>query len=51
MQRGGGSGYQPVAKYVITDLEGSIDNLKCHVSFTCAGVYKVEYEGRLIIKK
>ncbi len=48
---GGGSGYQPVAKYVITDLEGSIDNLKCHVSFTCAGVYKVEYEGRLIIKK
>lgn len=48
---GGGSSYQPVAKYVITDLEGSIDNVNCHVSFTCAGVFNVTYEGKLIIKE
>ena len=50
-ETGGGSSYQPVAKYVITDLEGSIDNVNCHVSFTCAGVFNVTYEGKLIIKE
>ena len=48
---GGGSSYQPVARYKITDLEGSIDGVNCHVSFTCAGIYQVNYEGRLIIKE
>lgn len=48
---GGGSSYQPVAHYKITDLEGSIDGVNCRVSFTCAGIYNVVYEGRLIIKE
>lgn len=50
-ETGGGSSYQPVERYKITDLEGSIDNIDCRVSFTCAGIYKVTYEGKLIIKE
>ena len=50
-ETGGGSSYQPVERYKITDLKGSIDDVDCRISFTCAGVYKVTYEGRLIIKK
>lgn len=47
-QTGGGSSYVPVERYRITDLEGSIDGIVCRVSFTCAGVYKVVYDGRLV---
>lgn len=47
---GGGSSYQPVERYKITGLEGWVNGIDCRVSFTCAGVYKVTYEGRMIIK-
>lgn len=42
-------GYQPVEGYPVTDLEGSIDGLDCRVGFTCAGTYRITYEGKLII--
>lgn len=48
--QGGGSSYQPVERYLITDLEGSIDGVNCRVSFTCAGVYNVIYEGKLLVR-
>lgn len=44
------SGYQPYERYMITDLEGSVNNLVCRVSFTCMGVFKVTYTGILIVK-
>lgn len=44
----GNAGQFPVAKYEITDLDGTIDNLACRVSFTCAGIYRVVFEGSLI---
>lgn len=47
---GGGSSYQPVARYLITDLEGSIDGVNCRISFTCAGVYNVVYEGKMLVR-
>lgn len=45
---GGGGSYQPVERYLITDLDGTIDNLACRVTFTCAGIYRVVFEGSLI---
>ena len=33
------------------NLTGAIDGVDCRVSFTCAGVFQVIYEGRLIIKE
>lgn len=48
---GGGSSYRPVERYKITNLTGAIDGVDCRVSFTCAGVFQVIYEGRLIIKE
>ena len=48
---GGGSSYQPVERYKITDLTGAIDGVDCQVSFTCAGVFQVVYEGRLDYQK
>lgn len=45
---GGGWSYVPVERYRITGLEGSIDGVVCRVRFTCAGVYDVVYEGRLV---
>lgn len=45
---GGGGSHQPVERYVITDLDGTIDNLACRVTFTCAGIYRVVFEGSLI---
>lgn len=47
---GGGWSYQPVERYQITDLEGSIDGVDCRVSFTCAGIYNVVYEGKLLVR-
>lgn len=43
--------YRPVERYKITNLTGAIDGVDCRVSFTCAGVFQVIYEGRLIIKE
>ena len=52
---GGGYSYQPMPAYTLTEVEGSIDGVNCRVSFTCnvprLGTYRMEYEGRLIIKK
>lgn len=45
---GGGASYRPVEEYLITSLDGAIDDLACRVSFTCAGEYDVLFEGRLI---
>lgn len=47
-ETGGGSSYVPVERYRITGLEGSIDGVVCRVKFTCAGIYDVVYEGRLV---
>ena len=49
---GGGYSYQPMPAYTLTDVEGSIDNTLCRVSFSCnvprLGSYRVEFEGRLL---
>ncbi len=50
-ETGGGASYQPVERYLITALEGRIDDTACRVSFTCAGVFDVVFEGRLIVSK
>ena len=52
---GGGYSYQPLPSYTLTEVEGSIDGIVCRVSFTCnvprLGTYRMEYEGKLIIKE
>lgn len=51
---GGGYSWTPMPAYTLTDVEGSIDNTLCRVSFSCAvpelGSYRVEYEGRLLLE-
>lgn len=42
-------GYQPVERYLITDLDGSVEDIDCRVEFTCAGIYRVRFEGRQIV--
>lgn len=37
-------------KYAITDIEGRIDNTLIEITFTCAGMFKVSYSGKLITK-
>lgn len=52
---GGGYSYRPMPSYTLTEVEGSIDGVDCRVSFTCnvpnLGTYRMEYEGKLIIKE
>ena len=48
---GGGSSYQEVPQFALTDLEGSIEETRLHMAFTCMGTYRMEYEGRLLVKK
>lgn len=47
-------GWQPMASYTLTEVEGGIDDLQCNVGFTCTvpklGTYRMQYEGKLIIK-
>lgn len=38
-------------RYAITDIEGRIDNTLIEITFTCAGMFKVSYSGKLITKK
>lgn len=38
-------------RYAITDIKGSIDNTLIEITFTCAGMFKVSYSGKLITKK
>ena len=40
--------YQPMERYRLTDVEGSINGIICRMRFVCAGEYKVEYEGALL---
>ncbi|WP_290539617.1 hypothetical protein [Alistipes sp.] len=51
----GGYNYQPMPAYTLTEVKGSIDGVNCRVSFVCnvprLGTYRVEYEGKLIIKE
>jgi len=42
-------GYTSMERYVITDLEGSVDDIDCRVEFTCAGIYRMAFEGRQIV--
>ena len=48
---GGGSSYQEVPQFALTNLEGSIEETRLHMAFTCMGTYRMEYEGRLLVKK
>lgn len=48
---GGGSSYQKVPQFALTNLEGSIEETRLHMAFTCMGTYRMEYEGRLLVKK
>ena len=41
----------PFAKYVITNLTGKADSKYLTITFTCAGAFDVNYQGRLIIEK
>ena len=51
-QVGGGYTWTPFPSYTLTEVEGSVDNTLCCVSFSCEvpnlGSYRVEYEGRLL---
>lgn len=40
----------PFAKYVITNLTGKADSKYLTITFTCAGAFDVNYQGRLIIE-
>ena len=54
-QVGGGYSYQDMPSYTLTEVEGAIDEIVCRMSFTCdvpkLGTYRMEYEGRLLVKK
>ena len=43
-----GTGWTPQAKYPITDLNGSIDNVFCTLTFTCMGSFRVQFTGRML---
>lgn len=43
--------YQPMQRYLLTDVEGSINGIICRMKFVCAGEYRVEYEGALLINE
>ena len=43
--------YQDFPPFVLTEVEGTIDGTLLRMAFTCRGVYRMEYEGRLLVKK
>ncbi len=43
-----GTGWTPQAKYPITDLNGSIDNVFCTLTCTCMGSFRVQFTGRML---
>lgn len=53
-ETGGGSSYQPMPAYALSEIEGSVDDTFCRVAFTCTitrmGTFRVVYEGRLLEK-
>lgn len=54
-QEGGGYSYQDMPAYTLTGVEGSVNDIICRMAFTCSvpklGTYRMEYEGRLLVKK
>lgn len=40
----------PYERYVITALDGKVDNTSFTVTFNCMGAFKVVYQGKLIVK-
>lgn len=54
-QEGGGYSYQDMPAYTLTQIEGAVSDILCHMSFSCdvprLGSYRVEYDGRLLVKK
>ena len=51
-QVGGGYTWTSLKAYTLTEVAGSVEGTVCRVGFTCdvprLGVYRVEYEGRLL---
>ena len=43
--------YQPMERYRLTGVNGTIDGIICRVRFVCAGEYRVDYEGALLINE
>lgn len=54
-QVGGGYSYQDMPAYTLTSVEGSVNDIVCRIAFTCSvpklGTYRMDYEGRLLVKK
>lgn len=54
-QEGGGYSYQDMPAYTLTQIEGAVSDILCHMTFSCdvprLGSYRVEYDGRLLVKK
>ena len=47
----GGYDYQDFTQFMLTEIEGTIDGTLFQMAFTCMGTYRMEYEGRLLVKK
>lgn len=47
----GGYDYQDFPQFMLTEIEGTIDGTLFRMAFTCMGTYRMEYEGRLLVKK
>ena len=47
----GGYDYQEFPQFKLTEVKGAIDETLLRMSFTCMGVYRMEYEGLLLVKK
>lgn len=47
----GGYDYQDFTQFMLTEIEGTIDGTLFRMAFTCMGIYRMEYEGRLLVKK
>lgn len=43
-----GTGWTDQENRPITDLNGSIDNVRCTLTFTCMGALQVKFEGRML---
>ena len=47
----GGYDYRDFTQFMLTEIEGTIDGTLFRMAFTCMGSYRMEYEGRLLVKK
>lgn len=39
----------PYERYVLTEIDGQVRDVELSLTFVCAGTYRVEYTGRLIV--